>query len=360
MSSTADTALPQQNAADPLDVSPVPEKLGELSQRCAQKLQRRDHEHLDAVRQLYTDVHAMKDRDTCSQKAVIYEDAGAMVEFKDDVAEQFIPVALCQKRKVRKNGSVRSHAYWQRVKRLNIRLQGRGKEHARKVDEARKAIQRMTEDRERAMRNDLGYLMQLSDAEADILLKDLSTECEDSFPSEQHGNDQPAIVVVATASPPPEPSPLPPAIELLPSSDCLPAPSSSTTEPTTSKSTDSTSSKPIERPSKRHVTGFTHLDIHESPEKKLKWDCSGVDCLAHEGDWKCSLCDFFNLDSHRTCWGHDEDETDCLKERDDEDVVVKRSAIHSVPVLAGYEVWIRSDETQAAYALLKLAGEVRE
>lgn len=92
----------------------------------------------------------------------------------------------------------------------------------------------------------------------------------------------------------------------------------------------------------------------------MKWDCRGADCLAHESDWKCSLCDFFNLDSHRTCRGHDEVETDCLKERDDKDVVVKRSAIHPAPILADYEVWIRFDETQAAYALPKLAGETRE
>lgn len=66
----------------------------------------------------------MKDEDTYEPRATVYEHVGALLEFKEDVADQFILVVLGQKKKVRKNGSVGSDEYWQRVERLNIRFRG--------------------------------------------------------------------------------------------------------------------------------------------------------------------------------------------------------------------------------------------
>jgi hypothetical protein len=225
-------SLPQQDIIDPLGASPAPAGLRELAQRFLQKLRRRDQEELVVVRQLYAYARAMKDRDVYEHKVAVYEDVGATFKFKDDVADQFIPVVQAKRRKYG-SGSVRSDACWHRVKRLNIRLQGRGRDHARMVDAVRKAMQRLTHHMERA-RYDLGYLMQLADAETDLVLEELDTEIKDTSPSDQHGDEPMGTVTASIASPPRVPSPSPPAIELLCPIEALPVPLLSATDLITS------------------------------------------------------------------------------------------------------------------------------
>jgi hypothetical protein len=109
----------------------------------------------------------------------------------------------------------------------------------------------------------------------------------------------------------------------------------------------------------RHVTGLSHLGINEPPMKQTKWDCSVASHLAHEGDWRYYLYSFLDLDSYQTYRGHDEGKTDFMKEKDGTDVVVKCSAVTPAPIIAGHEVCIGSEGTQAAFALLKLTEGAR-